>query len=389
MSEAKPFLAPHGALPAATVVLATAFCLGSPEWMPLIGLGDVEHAEGRELSAAPAWPEDYEQLASYAERYEKHFEEHLPMRGRFLAWHSWWCREVLETSNTDQVVIGRDGWLYFTEERLLEDHVGLTHDRETSAKAWRDALVERRDAMKMRGIPYVFFVAPNKVTVVPEGLPERWERADGVKTRLQAISEALGDGQLPYFDQSALLRGLPKEPPPYLRTDSHWSAHGAHASYTQIASHLHKLGALSAPLPLERFVVDMFPNHGDLAVLLRDQREEDKELWAFFHARPPLVAKEVKAPEGFKFPPELGVWEPPRFFENPKAEGRLLLLGDSFMYAQMKWWAEHFRNAAFIPCAVKSTRHFEFFVDGLQPSLVIELRAERNMRWPPTTRRQS
>lgn len=348
-----------------------------------VSVSNAEDIEGREIAPDPGWPRTIAEARSFAERYEAWFDDAFPTRPWLLQQHSKWNRGVLGVSPSPQVVLGQDGWLFFTKEQLFDDYQGLTSNREAEAVQWRAALEARAASMKSRGVTYLFYCVPNKVTVMPERLKPRWRAADGARTRLDAISSAMQDARdVPFYDQRALLRGLPKDPSPYLRTDSHWSVFGAFASYSRIASLLTEAGEIDSPLKIERFVVDWWPVHGDLARLLVERGE--KESHAFLHAKPPLAAKVVEPQSPLQLPKEWNIWEGPKFYENPAGRGRLLYIGDSFSWVQRPWFAEHFRNSMFISFALMNQEQLETLVDGLRPDVVIEQRAERNMKWTPT-----
>ncbi|HMQ21243.1 MAG TPA: hypothetical protein PKE00_02070, partial [Planctomycetota bacterium] len=201
------------------------------------------------------------------------------------------------------------------------------------------------------------------------------------ETRLDGIVRALEGSEVPFFDQRPLLREHMERERVFLMTDSHWNRVGAFESYRQIARHLRGLGAIDMVLERERFVTNMWPAFGDLGKLLT--LPVDKESMPFLHARPPLEAKRVDPQQDFKLPDELKVWEPPVFYENPKGRGRLLFIGDSFSFVQQEFYAEHFANALFLPMQLTRLEDLRFLVEGLRPDVVIEERAERNMKWTP------
>lgn len=123
---------------------------------------------------------------------------------------------LFATSAEEQVILGRDGWLYYTP--TLEDFLGprLT-DAELEQIAQRLSLLQQE--AQARGEVFLFTVAPNKNSLYPEHMPA-WaanghDRADLIRL-------------LPYLEQYGVnCVDLSALDMPYYRTDSHWTAEGA------------------------------------------------------------------------------------------------------------------------------------------------------------------
>jgi hypothetical protein len=86
-------------------------------------------------------------------------------------------------------------------------------------------------------------------------------------------------------------------------------------------------------------------------------------------------------------PPAWNVWEPPVVHVCPGQPGVLLFVGDSFQWPMIPWLARHFGASVFLSVAVVDFEVFRQLVEIVKPTAVIEERAERNMAFPPTTRR--
>lgn len=372
---------PQSRLAAWATAITFGLALAAPTVVASFGIADVELAEGRSLAVEPALPTTFEEARSYAERYEAYYVDSFALRGRMRLLHATWLRRGLGVSESPQVVIGEEPWLFYTKDGILEDHQGLRRVSTDEAARWRNSLEARHAYLSKRGIAYVFYVAPNKVTMHGDKLPTYMRVTSPRETRLDGIMRAFEGSEVPFFDQRPLLRQHMERERVYLMTDSHWNRVGAFESYRQIAQHLREVGAIDMVLERERFVTNMWPAFGDLGKLLTLQ--VDKESMPFLHAQPPLEAQRVDPKQDFKLPDELKVWEAPAFYENPKGRGRLLFIGDSFSFVQQEFYAEHFENALFVPMALMRLEDLSFLVEGLRPDVVIEERAERNMTWTP------
>ena len=127
--------------------------------------------------------------------------------------------KLLGSSAEEQVVLGRNGWLYYSE--TLDDYAGLAMSQEELRRC-AENLSAIQHFLEGQGLRFVFTVAPNKNSLYSENMPGRFPSAheEGNLARLVPLLEELG---VPYADLTAPLsqRCL------YYATDSHWTAEGA------------------------------------------------------------------------------------------------------------------------------------------------------------------
>ena len=186
-----------------------------------------------------------------------YFADHFGLRQEYA---SAWARlnaAVLHTSAEEQVILGRDGWLYFRETENDYRGLGLS-DTELSAIAQNLAHAQR--ALEARGIRFVFTVAPNKNSLYPERMPSYipHEPASSNAARLPAFLEEEG---VAYADLFGAFRAQPETL--YFRTDSHWNSRGAALASDVLLKAAGKESAWFAqPFPLTR------AHTGDLGEML-------------------------------------------------------------------------------------------------------------------------
>lgn len=129
---------------------------------------------------------------------------------------------VLQSSITQNVVLGRDGWLYFAD--TLPDYTGLTPmtDREIFSAARNLSLMA--EYCESQGAEFLFTIAPNKNSLYPDNMPDLPAASgpSGAERLAQALAE---ETDVNYLDLFALFQN--REVPLYFRTDSHWNSQGA------------------------------------------------------------------------------------------------------------------------------------------------------------------
>ena len=127
----------------------------------------------------------------------------------------------LHSSITEDVVLGRDGWLYFGD--TLADYAGLDpmDRRELFSAARNLSLI--CEYCESQGARFLFTVAPNKNSLYPEHMPGL--TASGEPHDAERLAAELERQGVEYLDCFALFRD--REETLYFRTDSHWDSKGA------------------------------------------------------------------------------------------------------------------------------------------------------------------
>jgi hypothetical protein len=128
--------------------------------------------------------------------------------------------KLFHSSAEDQVVLGRDGQFYYSS--TLDDYCGVSLS-EDELKAVCGELAAIRDAVESNGGRFVFTVAPNKNTLIPEGMPDRFP-AGHENSNLARLEPLLEEAGICYVNLRKVLDG---DPTLYYKTDSHWTAEGA------------------------------------------------------------------------------------------------------------------------------------------------------------------
>ncbi len=204
---------------------------------------------GNEILAPPPLLRDAEGgiNGAYLSQLSGYVEDNYFLRQQLVSAWSALNQNLLHTSIADNVVLGKDGWLYFGG--TLDDYTGadLMTDREIFCAARNLTLMDRY--VHDQGGSLVFTIAPNKNSLYPEHMPgltviPHRSNAEALAERL-AIGvgtdyyEAAPDPAAVYVDYAdlfSLFRG--QEETLYFTQDSHWNAKGAALAADAIMQHI-------------------------------------------------------------------------------------------------------------------------------------------------------
>ena len=279
---------------------------------------------------------------------------------------------LLGRSASPSVVLGKEGWLFYTNDKNLDDYRTAERLSPRDLKTWGRVLIERRDWLGARGIRYLFVLAPNPHTIYPEFLPENLVKIRE-ETRLDQIAGYLTrETDLDILDLRPALRAAKLGGRLYHRTDTHWNQRGAFVAYREIARRLQSWFPSLRPIEESDVVetTEIGPG-GDLAgmLALRDVYREEE-----FRVVPnrPLRAR---GPKGEPLPYETIVVKIRPLVESEIADPSLpkaVVIRDSYCSPLVPLLSEHFRRAVYV---------WQMFDPALieheKPDVVIEESVER------------
>jgi alginate O-acetyltransferase complex protein AlgJ len=146
-------------------------------WLP--GLDSVFHfdwtpprSENRAMASYPKLQPGWHGLQAYVAGLEAYFNDHFGCRKCLVQWNNKMRWSLFKEKNTRSVLIGKNGWLFFTESQMIEHYRGQIQFTPEQLHDWQVLLEKRRDWLARLGIPYLFVVAPDKQSIYPEDLPD-------------------------------------------------------------------------------------------------------------------------------------------------------------------------------------------------------------------------
>ena len=288
---------------------------------------------------------------------------------------------VLDASTQYQSVLkGKGNWLFLAQENgelnVVEDFRATQLFTPIQIARWVAVYKDRRDWLAAQGIRYLVVVAPNKHTVYPEHLPEKYNRISSV-TRTDQLVNALDAAGVEVVDLRPSMLRIKKDALAYYRTDTHWTTFGAFTGYVEIMLRLAKWFPSFASALRADFDIEVTPGlSGGLAAMLAlgDLFPEDRVTFI-----PKTPRRAVEVPDTVA-PPVL--FQPTVVMETGDASlPSLVMFRDSFAHELIPFLAEHFNRSVYLwpyPSTPRETRGFDrAAIESLKPDLVIDEFVER------------
>ena len=269
--------------------------------------------------------------------------------------------ELLHTSAEEDVIIGKDGWLYYTP--TVHDFLGDPTISDAGLQNIVYNLTMMQDYVTQHGGTFITALVPNKNTVYPQYMPYNY-RQSGVDGNLERLQALLAESSVTYADLSQALTQAAADSaePIYHKQDTHWNNTGALIGYRTILE--------AAGVPYEAYA-DLTPSvemswNGDLQGML-------------FPDSGVLDAQQVY-PIDFTYTYQ-------GHYRNtddisirtvcPTGTGSLLMFRDSFGAAIIPYLSEHFQTATYSRARPEPLSQIETAPVDL---VVLEI-VERNLAW--------
>jgi alginate O-acetyltransferase complex protein AlgJ len=346
-----------------------------PATAQLVGLG-AGSGENRVLAEAPRFT--VKQIKNFSKAADAYVNDRFGLRQQLVQMNSR-LRYRLGVSSNKDVVIGRGGWLFYTDHKLMEQHTGANVFTPAELENWVARMEAARDWLARRGVSFYVMIVPDKNSVYPENLPQ-YPRRPGTVTRFDQLAERLGRSSLDFIDpRAALVRAKAAGAEIYIPGDTHWTERGAFIAYDLLMDRVRVRYHGIQPLTLDGFKSSHgAPMASDLARLLG----LEGELAYTVERLTPLEASRQVKPMTVTNRPGWP-WALNEIDNDLEDRPRLLVYGDSFTSYVLgpHFLYETFRDPVY-------TNHHGgtlnlALVDEFKPDIVVMQMAERYLYLVP------
>ena len=364
-------------------------------WVPLVlfALGlrhDSGEAEKRELADWPAL--SLGDMDGFFTGGGDYFDDRFPFRARLIAGHSFLRHYVFGVAS-EQVMVGKDHWLFFRGNEVFEDYLGQKRMSEAELDAWFAYFEERQRSLEEKGIDYLLVIVPGKVEVESEKLPATIA-AGRRETRLDQIIERIeGGSELNVLNlKPDLLEWKASDGEMFWPYDTHWNGTARLKATRVIADRVKEmLPEIDVDLitgSLETYSDERLCDLIDMLGLRG--RWGDYQLNMMRWDVPESLVRSESVAEGMDVWTQVPAEMSPVVTENPEGAGRLLFVTDSFFRAggvpleKMDEMPMSFAWKRFVGLWMWiSVGELDWIVEEEKPDLVIEQRVERYLHILP------
>lgn len=265
--------------------------------------------------------------SNYLRELEQYVSDHFAFRQELITANAALMTSVFHVTGTEDVVLGKDGWLFYRE--TLDDFSAVDNMTPRQIYAASKNLSLMQEALEKEGKEFLFTIAPNKSSVCPQYMPY-YARKTGARNNAELLTAELKKQAVSYVDLFGPLREDGRLL--YHRLDSHWTNEGAAVAGRALLKALHRERDAFQGKKTDR--KQDFP--GDLYEMVYPKGTQKD--WQTYYRRP--FAFQYKEPFG-------GVTDITIKTTNKEKTGSLFMYRDSFGNALIPFMAESCGKACF------------------------------------------
>src|SRR5262245_11466594 len=246
-----------------------AFALGLPAALFVFGRAQPKMmaGENRPPAPRPTVSMGRKALNRFPAKFEAYFQDRFPARELMLSEQARIKVDWLDTSSSEKVIVGRDGWLFMDEEK--SENPGREVSQHEQCRLWAQEFRRRHVWLAQRDIVYIIVLTPEKHSIYPEFLPDAQGHAHG-PTAADLLAEVVrSDPNMNVLVLREALLTRKGERQLYFRTDTHWNDEGAYVGYRALVERLASRFPQVRPLDRDDFDRGMVTTFtGDLSRIL-------------------------------------------------------------------------------------------------------------------------
>ena len=314
-----------------------------------------ETTENKVLSEFPKLSEERKLNVDFLNDLGEYFTDHFAFRPQMVSSNAQIYGKLFGTSTTDQVLIEKNNWMYYTE--TLNDYTGQHLMTERALKNVVHNLALMQKYVESRGSEFLLVIAPNKNSIYDENMPYYYRKRTG-KNNYERLMPLLDSAGIHYTDLFTAF--AESDEVLYLERDSHWTNKGAVLAYNQIMENTDLDYETYEHIPYEVKKDHM----GDLTEMLYPENSEPDENEYY--------QKEWLHSYNNEVTDNMDDWIET---SSPKSDACLLMYRDSFGESILPFLAEEFGNAYFSRLVPYNLLN----VDGYQPDYTVIERTERRL----------
>ncbi len=141
------------------------------------------------------------------------------------------------SETADDVIMGKDGWLFYTGDNIPEDYAGTDLFTDEQLNDIRSRLRRIKGYCDESGIDFVIFIVPNKERVYSEYMPDEYGQPASY-TRVEQLVDCFGDEFCVVTPLNSLYAAKQSMPGYnyYYKTDTHWNELGSYIGAKDLLS---------------------------------------------------------------------------------------------------------------------------------------------------------
>lgn len=157
----------------------------------------------------------------YLEDVTNYVGDHSAFRADLITLHHKILATVFKTSASEDVILGKEGWLFYQDTK--SDYVGKNVLSDSEIQTIAHNIKMMQNYVEEQGAQFLFFIAPNKNSLYGQYMPEL--EILSKESNAQKLMAAMQEEEIHFIDFYDIFQS--EEEILYHKLDSHWNNKGA------------------------------------------------------------------------------------------------------------------------------------------------------------------
>lgn len=210
--------------------------------------------EKRLMASMPSLGFSADVLKAFPAKFEIFFNDHFGLRATLVYGHNFIKVFWLGSSPVSDVILGKQGWLFFGNEDELRHYRRNDLPLAPNLQLWVFYFEQINSWLNSRDMKLLLLIAPNKTTIYHEFMPDRFTRAPG-PSHLDQLVKAIRPSGLTVIDPRSALWEAKRRQQLFYRHDTHWNDAAGYLTYRKVMDRLIRLFPRLQPQPESGFAI--------------------------------------------------------------------------------------------------------------------------------------
>lgn len=192
-------------------------------------------AEKRNIQSFPQIKKEGKVNIKFFDELNNYFADNFAFRQEMIEGDAVIKKAVFSESGNDKVIVGKDGYLFFSE--TMDDYLGRNTLSERKIFSCGKVLSLLQENALNNNRKFLFVIAPNKNSIYPEYMPKRYIKVTS-SNNYSMLKKEMEKQKINTVDlKDAIVKSGKKV---YQRLDSHWNNQGAAMACNLMLNNLNK-----------------------------------------------------------------------------------------------------------------------------------------------------
>lgn len=318
---------------------------------------EISETENRMLNSKPKL--ELSTITEYPEKFDNYYNDHLPFRLNLRNIWSTVNYNIFNTTVSDGVIVGKDGWLFYRGDESIEQVQGIGKYTDEEKAEWLHDLQTKMKNFNEMGIETYILILPNKENVYKEYLPKTIPIKENTSRTEDLIT---------YVEDNSDIHVIyPKE--------ELLQAKNIYQVYRKYDTHWNKIGACIGTIALQKEINKDFEFSISDFKISQNNEKAPRDL-ADFTNLPKELHENVVYVDNFYDNIEYNIEEKEQYEEgnsNAEDDRTVLIIGDSFRINMRDYFSRLYKRTIYVH-RVNCNRSM---IEQIKPDIIVFEAVER------------